>query len=247
MADIASLWRHPIKSHGREALERVTLSPGQTMPWDRHWAVAHEAAKTDGTEWAPCANFSRGAKAPSLMAITSKFDDATGQLTLSHPDRDDLTFDPDREEAAFLEWARPLMPKDRAQSARLLRAQERGMTDTPFPSISLISHASLDALAEKVGQPLHPGRFRANIWANGLAPFEEFDLVGRDIQVGEVRFTVAERITRCLATTANPETGERDADTLGALQSNWGHRDLGVYLAVIKGGTLQPGDEIQVL
>ncbi len=247
MADIASLWRHPIKSHGREALERVTLSPGQTMPWDRHWAVAHEAAKTDGTEWAPCANFSRGAKAPSLMAITSKFDDATGQLTLSHPDRDDLTFDPDREEAAFLEWARPLMPKDRAQSARLLRAQERGMTDTPFPSISLISHASLDALAEKVGQPLHPGRFRANIWANGFAPFEEFDLVGRDIQVGEVRFTVAERITRCLATTANPETGERDADTLGALQSNWGHRDLGVYLAVIKGGTLQPGDEIQVL
>ena len=46
MADqFAALWRHPIKGHGREALETVDLTEGRTMPWDRRWAVAHEAAK----------------------------------------------------------------------------------------------------------------------------------------------------------------------------------------------------------
>ena len=48
---VSSLWRHPIKSHGREALEQVTLSAGQTMPGDRVWAVAHEASKADDSVW----------------------------------------------------------------------------------------------------------------------------------------------------------------------------------------------------
>ncbi len=69
-ARVAALWRHPIKSHGREALKNVSLTEGQTMPWDRRWAVAHDAAKADGSEWAECMNFSRGAKAPSLMAMS---------------------------------------------------------------------------------------------------------------------------------------------------------------------------------
>ena len=69
MATVAALWRHPIKGHGRETLDRVTLTEGQTMPFDRRWAIAHEAARADGSEWAPCAEFSRGAKVPALMAI----------------------------------------------------------------------------------------------------------------------------------------------------------------------------------
>ena len=54
---VSGLWRHPIKSHGREALSQVTVIPGQTMPGDRVWAVAHEAAKTDGSNWAPLFQF----------------------------------------------------------------------------------------------------------------------------------------------------------------------------------------------
>ena len=70
-ATVAALWRHPIKSHGREALNRVTLRAGQTMPWDRVWAVAHEASTADGSAWVPCANFSGGSKAPGLMGMGS--------------------------------------------------------------------------------------------------------------------------------------------------------------------------------
>ena len=82
--EVTNIWRHPLKSHGREALEEVAMIAGQTMPGDRVWAVAHEASQADGTEWVPCTNFTRGSKAPGLMAINARLDDATGQLTLSH-------------------------------------------------------------------------------------------------------------------------------------------------------------------
>ena len=66
MPRVTDIFRHPLKSHGREALKEVTLSQGAAMPWDRHWAVVHEASKADGSGWASCANFSRGSKAPLL-------------------------------------------------------------------------------------------------------------------------------------------------------------------------------------
>jgi len=71
MATLAAIWRHPIKAHGREEMQAAELTPGQTLPGDRAWAVAHEAANADGSAWARCANFSRGAKATTLQAISA--------------------------------------------------------------------------------------------------------------------------------------------------------------------------------
>ncbi|NNE78944.1 MAG: MOSC domain-containing protein [Silicimonas sp.] len=246
-ADVVQIWRHPIKSHGHEALEQVEVTKGQTLPWDRTWAVAHEAAKADGTAWAPCTNFSRGSKAPGLMAITAKLDEAAGQITLSHPDQGTLTFNPDDPAAlqGFLDWTRPLVPDDRAQSARILRVPNRGMTDTDFPSVSLGNLATLRALSDRMDRDLDPRRFRINIWIEGPEPWEEFTWVGQTIHVGDVPFHVDSPITRCLATAANPDTGQRDADTLGALSSGWGHNDLGVYLDAVGSGRLALGDRVR--
>ena len=246
-AAVAALWRHPIKGHGREALDRVTLTEGQTMPWDRRWAVAHELAQADGSEWAPSAAFSRGSKVPALMAINARTDEAAGTVTLTHPDRPDLSFDPDTEARAFLDWVRPLMPENRAQSTRVIRVEGRGMTDTDFPSISLINLASNDALAEKMGQALSPLRWRGNIHISGLPAWAEFDWVGRTLRVGTSELAVREPILRCLATTANPATGQRDADTLGALNSFCGHQDFGIYAEVTKTGDIAIGDAVAPL
>jgi uncharacterized protein YcbX len=242
---VTHIWRYPIKSHGREGLNSVTLTEGHTMPWDRAWAVAHEAAKTDGTDWAPCANFSRGAKAPNLMAISAKLDETREEITLSHPDRPDLTFQPDRDTDQFLDWVHPLMPVGRAASARMVRVPNRGMTDTPFPSISLNNFSSLRAFSQRIGQDLSPLRFRGNIWMDGLGPWEEFEWIGKKLRIGSVVLEVVERIERCLATTANPETGQRDADTLGALTEGWGHKDFGVHAVVIETGTVSVGDSVE--
>lgn len=247
MAEVRALWRHPIKGHGREALETVALTEGQTMPWDRRWAVAHEATKSDGTAWAPCANYSRGSKVAALMAINAQVDEANGQVTLSHPDRPDLTFNPETDAPSFLDWVRPLMPANRAQSTHIHRVPGRGMTDTDFPSVSLINLASHRDLATRMDLDLSPLRWRCNIHIDGFAPWEELDWIGKSIRIGSVEFEVKERILRCLATTANPETGLRDADTLGALKTELNHQDFGIYATVSRSGTINLGDEVEVL
>ncbi|WP_282120559.1 MOSC domain-containing protein [Ruegeria atlantica] len=243
-AEVTHIWRHPIKSHGREALQTVSVTPGQTMPGDRVWAVAHEASKADGSQWVPCANFSRGAKAPQLMAISARLNGDT--ITLTHPDRPDLTFNPDGEQQVFLDWVQPLMPADRAASARIIRVPGRGMTDSDYPSISLCNMASHRAVGQKLGSDLSIQRWRGNIWFDGLPLWEEFDWLDREVQIGEAVFHVKERIRRCLATTANPKTGVRDADTLGTLNS-WGHQDFGVYAEVVRGGAISVGDKVHPL
>ncbi|MEM6658867.1 MAG: MOSC domain-containing protein [Pseudomonadota bacterium] len=241
---ITNIWRHPIKSHGREALDVAILSPGETMPGDRVWAVAHESSDADGSRWVPCANFSRCSKAPQLMAISAQTQGDT--ITLSHPRRPDIRFNPDVEQDVFLDWVKPLMPPERAASARIIRVPGRGMTDSDFPSISLCNAASHRAVSQKLDQDLSIHRWRGNIWFDGLPLWEEFDWLGKDIQIGDAVLHVRERIKRCLATTANPETGECDADTLGALGS-WGHQDFGVYAEVIKAGPVRVDDKVRVV
>jgi uncharacterized protein YcbX len=244
-ARVSNLWRHPIKGHGVEAVAAVTLSSGATMPWDRVWAIAHEAArvKPGAGDWVPCANFSRGAKSFELMAIRAEVDEASGRVTLTHPRREPLTVDPDDagDAARLVAWVTPLSNPDRARPAFVVRAG-RGMTDSDFPSVSILNRASLAALVARLGMPLAMERFRGNVWLDGLDPFAEFDLVGRDVRLGDATLRVRERITRCKATTVDPATGVSDADTLGALRAGWDHEDFGVYAEVISGGRVAVGD-----
>ena len=243
MNRLTRITRHPIKGHGREDLASVLLIPGACLPWDRHWAVAHDAARlTEG--WNRCTNFARGAKAPGLMAITSTLNEATGEVVLSHPDRGTIRFRPD--DAAdlphFLDWVLPLNPPDRALPDRIV-SMGVGLTDSDFPSVSVLSETTLAALTQAMGTPLSPHRFRGNLWIDGAEPFAEFDWIGRRLCIGEVELEIRERITRCLATTVNPSTGLRDADTLGALERGYGHQDFGVYAVVTKGGRIAIDDE----
>ncbi|WP_171179699.1 MOSC domain-containing protein [Ruegeria sp. HKCCD8929] len=240
---VTSLWRHPIKAHGREALDSVTLIPGQCMPGDRVWAVAHEASSATGAEWARCSNFTRAAGAPQLMAISARSEG--DKLVLTHPQRPELAFDPEIEEAAFIDWVKPLMPEGRAMPVRLVGVPGVGLTDSSWPSVTLCNMASHRAVEQKLGRPLSIHRWRGNIWFDGLAVWEEFDWIGREVRIGEAVLKVHERTERCLATTANPETGQRDADTLGTLET-WGHRDFSVKAEVIRGGEIRVGDKMEL-
>ncbi|MFT3974382.1 MAG: MOSC domain-containing protein [Amaricoccus sp.] len=247
---LASIWRHPIKAHGAEPLQAVTLQTGRTMPWDRVWAIADSRAKVEpgSADWAPCVNFSRGAKSPRLMAIRARVDEARGRVHLSQPDVPDLDVNPDDPDdaRALVAWAAALAAPERPAPAFVVRAGQ-GMTDSNYPTLSLLNRASLAALGDQVGKPLAEARFRGNLWLEGLAPFAEFDLVGRDLRVGAARVRVTERITRCKATMVDPETGLADADTLGALRAGWGHQDFGVYVTVTDGGRVAVGDGVTLL
>ncbi len=251
MPRVASLWRHPIKSHGRETLEQVTLSEGQTMPWDRHWAVTHEASKFDhdNPRWIMCRNFMIGVATPGLAGIWATFDEATKTITLRHDAIGSHSFQPDNPDdwAGFLHWVLPLCPPDKRQPTGIVSAPGRGMTDTPYPTISIMNLATHADVEKQIGRPLETARWRGNIWVDDLPAWEEFDWTGRTIRIGDAELEVQEPIRRCMATAANPHTGVRDADTLGALRDGWDHQHFGVYATVSKGGKVALNDTAKVV
>ncbi len=251
VARVAQLWRHPIKSLGAERVARAELAPGATMPFDRTWAIAHEKSRADAEApgWLPPSAWLRCAVAPLFAAVSASVDEATGRVTLSHPRRPALTFHPDdaADRPRFLDWVGALLPEGLPRPSGLVRVPGRGMTDSDFPSVSVASLASLRALAARMGTRLDPRRFRANIWLDGLAPdslapWEENAWPGREIAIGAARLRVVERITRCNATKANPETGLRDAETLAALEAHLGQPEFAVYCEVLAGGPVAEGD-----
>ena len=243
---VTALWRHPIKSHGREALQRVTLTEGQAMPYDRLWAIAHDVSKADGSEWAACQNFNIGSKSPSLMAISATLDESSETITLRHPNQPDLTVKPDTEHARLLDWVRALADPNRPQPAQVFRLDQRGFTDTPFASVSLNNHASHTAVEGLTQSPLQTERWRGNIWFKGAAAWEKFEWMGRELRLGGAILKVEDRIQRCKATTANTNTGLCDVDTLAALNT-LGHQDFGIYATVLQTGTVAIGDQLELV
>jgi uncharacterized protein len=247
MAAVAHLVRHPIKSGGFEEVAQVTLSAGRAFPFDREWAVAHAAAKfgTSTAEWQPKLNFLRGWGSADLMAVSCTSDVAARRVTLRHPRAEPLTVAPDEpaDQARLIAWFRPFWPEVRPEPAAVVHVPGVPMTDVPDPFVAILNTASNRALSQRVGQPLSIHRWRGNIWLAGLAPWEEFDLVGRDLRIGGAVLHVVEPITRCRATEANPETGRYDAGTLAALNEGYGHQDFGVYARVVQGGDVALGDQ----
>lgn len=251
MAHIAALWRYPIKSHGREAIDTVTLTPGTTLPWDRHWAVTHGRSKFDAdtAAWVACRNFMIGVTTPALAGLSAQFDEGAHRITLTHPDLEIITFDPDdaTDAARFLTWLAPLCPEEKRQPTALVRAADRGFTDTPAPTIAIMNTASHAAVATHMGRDLESARWRGNIWVDNLPAWAEFDWVGKSFRMGDAELEVIEPIKRCMHTAASPVTGQRDADTLGALQTGFGHQNFGVYAIVKTGGRIARNTSISVI
>lgn len=248
---VASLCRYPIKSHGRERIEQVTLSAGKTMPWDRLWAVTHEATKfdKDAPAWSHCRNFMLGSRTPGLAGIWAKLDEDARSITLSHADLDDITFCPDdaADVTRFLAWVAPLCPDTRAGPKDIVSAPERGMTDSPFASISIMNIASHDAVAATIDTPITIERWRGNIWLENTPAWAEMEWLGRDLRIGDAVLRVRERIKRCSLTNTNPITGLRDTDTLAALDTHFGHQDFGVNAEVVTAGTITTGATAELI
>ena len=168
MATVAQIWRYPSSRMGAKPYV-CTASAGKTLPWDRHWAIARENSAADGSVWVPCQNFSRGAKAPLLMAINSNWDGICGKSSApSRFTRSAVQPDDVGDQKRFLEWSAP-MPENRAKSRAFDPRRECGLTDTDYPSISIGNLSSHRAVSQKLGRDLSVLLWRTNIWLDGLA------------------------------------------------------------------------------
>jgi len=128
----------------------------------------------------------------------------------------------------------------------VLHAPGHSFSDVAKKVISIINLASVGALEDAVGAPVHPLRFRANLYVEGWPAWHEFDLLDGEMRIGSARLKVVKRIVRCAATEVDPDTGIRDLPIPRALMDTFGHADCGIYAQVIEGGAIAVGDEIGV-
>jgi len=249
-AQLAHIWRHPIKSHGHEAIDRTQLCIGQGLPLDRVWAVIHANSPVDPAApvWAKSRSFVIGTEVNPLVAMSAECH-ADGRITLRHLHLDDITLNLDDtdDQARLIAWTAPLLSPDRPKATAVIRLATHGVFDTDFPSISINNLASLEAISAVAGQTMDMRRFRGNLWFTGLEAWEEHGWLGQDVRIGGAVLNIVEPVVRCAATTVNPDTATVDVETPYLLRKHWGHRDFGVYARVVKGGEIALGDEMETL
>jgi len=245
---VEHIYRYPVKGLSAEALSDVRLDPGEPLPGDRRFALAQGDAPFDeaAPAWLQKTHFAMLMQNERLAALHAAWDDRREMLIIHAPDGAALTASTATPEgradiAGFL--AGFLGPEARGRP-RFVTSPGHSFSDHRNKVVSLINLASLAALEQGMGRSLDPLRFRANVYFSGLAPWAEFDWVGRSIELGGATLTITKRIPRCAATEVNPVTARRDCDPVAALWQGFGHPDLGVYGRVEEGGRVAVGDAI---
>ncbi|MCK0208314.1 MOSC domain-containing protein [Starkeya koreensis] len=251
-ASIQSIYRYPVKGLTPERLEVVELEDGAYFPGDRLYAIENGPSGFIPEEPAfqPKIKFLMLMRNERLAALDARYVDATRELIIEHEAvevvRGRLDTQEGREaiELFFQRYSR----YELRGAPRVLGAPDGfRFVDTTEGFISLINLASCRALGEIIGQPVDPLRFRANLYLDGMEPWEEFDLVGHTIEIGNfVRLKVTQRIFRCAATNVDPVTAQRDLDVPGTLMRSFGHTDCGIFAEVVQGGLIAEGDSVRI-
>jgi len=247
---IAGIYRYPVKGLSPEPLERVELRPGEMLPFDRAWAIENGPGRFDANapRHLPKINFLMLMRDERLAALKTRFDDATGVLTIQR----------DGKQVARGELATPLgrqlieqflaafMKGELRGAPKIVHAEGHSFADVAAKCVHIVNLASVRELERIVGKPVDPLRFRANLYVEGAAPWSEFTWLDKDIRVGQARLAVFARTQRCEATNVDPANGARDMAIPAHLMRAWGHSDFGIYAKVADGGEVGLGAPVVV-
>ncbi len=250
-ATVAALYRHPVKGFTPEPLERAMLSAGRAFPGDRLRAVEVGPSGFDPAAPAHISKmrFTVLARLPEIARVVTRWDEPTDTLHVSAPDAPDLVVrlgDPE-DDRRLEDWLTDFLGEEATAPLRLLDGAGHRFMDHPLGDISVLNLASVRDLEARIGEPVDPLRFRANVWVEGWPAWVENDWTGREVVVGGARLKVVKPIVRCVATHVDPQTGTRDIDVLSALDEHYGHRWCGLYLSVEASGALAVGDRVELI
>jgi uncharacterized protein YcbX len=248
-AKVESIYRYPVKGLSPEPLARATLKAGEYFPGDRLFAVENGPSGFDAAapQHEPKIKFLMLMRNERLATLRTRYEDATGILTIEQDGRSAVRADLATKEGrlAVEAFFRRFMPAELRGPPKVLAAPSGyRFTDSRSGFVSIINLASVAALETLLGVPVHPLRFRANVYVTGWPAWHEFDLLDREIAIGDVRLKATKRIARCAATNVDPDTGIRDLAIPDTLMRTYDHMDCGVYARVIAGGDIKPGDAI---
>jgi len=247
-AQIAGLYRYPVKGLSPEPLPSVALGVGQTLPADRRYAIENGPSGFDPAApvWMPKSCFLMLMRNERLAGLRSHFEDDRNLLTIRENGRVVARGDLETAEgrAAIEALFATNFAGELKGPPKVISGGGHSFSDVAKKVVSIINLGSAAAIEAIVGLPVHPLRFRANLYVSGWPAWHEFELLGQTLAIGDARLKVVKRITRCAAINVDPESAARDLDIPPTLMRRLGHTECGIYAEVVAGGTISVGDAI---
>jgi uncharacterized protein YcbX len=253
MPRVARLSIAPVRSLGLEHRDEIQVEPNGVLEDRRFYVIDAGGRLVDQLI------------AASMVQVTAWTDPEATRLRLSFPDgtvvEDEVRLAEPIETEVHKRtavghvvdgpWAAPLSTF-LGREVRLVRCDRPGGTRTKHPT-SLVTDGSMAALSAALGVgEVDSRRFRMLIELEDGAAHEEDTWVGCRVGLGGTILRISAPVPRCAMTTHDPDTGERDHDTLRAILDYRGQNEekeilFGVWGEVEQPGTISLGDEVRVL
>jgi uncharacterized protein YcbX len=241
-AHITGLYRYPVKGLSPQTLARVTLTKGETLPFDRAYAIENGPGRFDPEvpKHLPKVAFLMLMRDERLATLKTEFDEDSETLTILRNGRQvargQLTTALGRQ--LIEQFMAAYMKEELRGAPRLVQAPGHSFSDMAAKCVHLVNMASVREVERTTGRAVDPLRFRANIFFEGAPPWAELGWIGKTIAAGQAKLDVFKTTTRCEATNVDPATGARDMAIPAHLQRTWGHQDFGIYAKVAEGGEI---------
>jgi uncharacterized protein YcbX len=242
---VSALYRYPVKGLSPEPLERASLSAGQTLPFDRAYAIENGPGRFDAAapRHLPKICFLMLMRDERLATLKTKFDDETETLTIFR----------DGKQVARGQLSTPLgrqlieqfiaayMKAELRGAPKIVSAPGHSFSDVAAKCVHIVNLASVRELERILGRPVDPLRFRANLYLEGVSPWAELGWLDKELRIGQAELVAFACTSRCEATNVDPATGARDMAIPAHLVRTWGHQDFGIYAKVVTGGEVGIG------
>jgi MOSC domain-containing protein len=245
---VSALYRYPVKGLTPEPLERVSLAAGETLPFDRAWAIENGPGRFDAAapRHLPKVNFLMLMRDERLATLKTKLDDDTATLTIFRDGkqvaRGQLTTPLGRQ--LIEQFIAAYMRAELRGAPKIVHAAGHSFSDVAAKCVHIVNLASVRELERVSGRPINPLRFRANLYLDGVAPWAELGWLDKELRIGPAKLSVLARTSRCEATNVDPATGARDMAIPAHLLRTWGHQDFGIYAKVVNGGEISVGTPV---
>ena len=242
---VASLYRYPVKGLSPEALQSVALSTGETLPFDRAYAIENGPGRFDpgAPRHLPKINFLMLMRDERLATLKTRFEDASETLTILRDGkqvaRGQLTTTLGRR--LIEQFIAAYMKTELRGAPRIVHAPGHTFSDVAAKCVHIVNLASVRELERIVGRAVDPLRFRANVYLDDGEAWAELGWMDRVIEIGPAKLQAFARTQRCEATNVDPGTGARDMAIPAHLMRTWGHQDFGIYAKIVTGGQISVG------
>lgn len=261
MPQVVALYRYPVKGFTPEECDTLIVLAEGRIAGDRVLGVRFADTQAADEDWSRKTGMVALINTPGLARLRVRFDEKAFRLHISLGTSvlvDELLSPEGRRRIGEVLAGYVLKLDENPLTGHPERLPLRVIGDGYTPRyhdeeagrVTLHGRGSLQALQAILGNEVNELRFRSNIAIDGLAAWQEQSWVGRKIRIGAIQFDVVKPKTRCLATHANPITGERDLPILTTLTQKMGQETPTFAVAMLPsgaGGRIRVGDRVSLV